>query len=127
MSRAYDRPCHRLWTEMLLDLYYFNRLFLNIIQRMGLVLYLMEIDIHQVDAADIAVPCCPVVEFHRLQVCRSGELCSTWHSCRNLRSYMLASDRNVEVVQDMEGLDYCVKSVIPYRSCSLEECSSYES
>ena len=127
MSRAYGRPCHRLWTEMLLDLYYFNRLFLNIIQRVGLVLHLMEVDIHQVDAAYIAVPCSPVVEFHRLEVCRSGELCCTWHSCRDFRSNMLASDRNVEVVQDMEGLYNSVKSIIPYWSCGLEECSTYES
>ena len=94
---------------------------------MRLELHLMEIYVHQVDTADIAVPCGPVVELHRLQVGSSSELCCARKTFRNVCLNVLLSDRNVEVVQDMECLHYCVESGCPYRSRSLEECRTYES
>ena len=40
------------------------RLYLSLVQRMRLIFYLMEVYVKKVDAADIAVPCGPVIEFH---------------------------------------------------------------
>ena len=53
-----------------------HRLLLNVIERVGLELDLLEVYVHEVNAADVAVPGCPVVQFHGLQVCgpaRRGE------------------------------------------------------
>ena len=87
----------------------------------------MEVDIHKVYASDIAVPCGSVIQLHCLQVCCGSELGRTRHSLRDLGLDMLTSDRDVEVVQDMEGLHYSIESRGPFRGCSLEECGTDES
>ena len=38
-----------------------HRLLLDVVERMALELDLLEVDVHQVDAADVAVPCRAVV------------------------------------------------------------------
>ena len=52
----------------LFHFHYLNWLYLGLIQRMGLIFYLMEVNIQKIDASDIAVPCRPVVELHGLEV-----------------------------------------------------------
>ena len=127
MSLAHGWPNHKLRTGALPDLYHFYRLLLYRIKRMRLELDLMEVDIHQIDAADIAVPGCPVIQLHGLEVSRSSKLCGTRHTLRYISLQMLTADRNIEIVQDMEGLHDSIESVVPYRSRSLEERCTYES
>ena len=38
-----------------------HRLLLDVVERVGLELDFLEVDVHEVDATDVAVPCCPVV------------------------------------------------------------------
>ena len=45
----------------LLDSDHGHRLLLDFVERMALELDLLEVDVHQVDAADVAVPCRAVV------------------------------------------------------------------
>ena len=104
-----------------------HRLLLDIVERVGLELDLLEVDVHEVDATDVAVPCCPIVQLHGFQVCSCSELCRAWESLRDVLLEVLATDRDVEVVQDVEGLDHCVEAVVPCRSCGLEEGCADES
>ena len=108
-------------------MYHFNRLNLSVIQWMRLKLYLRKIYMHEVYAADITVPCCTVIEFHRCQISDGSELSSTRKTLWYISPEVLASDRYVKVVQYMEGLNHCLESIIPYRSCCLEESGSRES
>lgn len=43
-------------------------LLLYFIERVGLVLDLPEVDVHEVDTADVAVPCSAVVQFQGFQI-----------------------------------------------------------
>ena len=93
-------------TEELLDLDHLDRLYLNLIQRMGLILYLMKINIHKIYTADIAVPRRSVIELHGRLIGHCRKLCSTWQSLRNVCPHMLAAYRNVEIIQYMKCLEY---------------------
>ena len=84
----------------------------------------MEIDIVKINASDVAVPCCPVIELHGLLIGDSSKLSRTWKSLRDVCSQMLATDRNIKVVQDMEGLHDSFKAGVPnWRSCLEKRCS----
>ena len=47
--------------EVLFDLDDLYRLYLSLVKRVRLVLYLMEIYIHKIYASDIAVPCSAII------------------------------------------------------------------
>ena len=63
-----------LRTGVLLQSDHLDRLLLDIIKRVRLIFDLMEINGKYIDATDVAVPCCPVIEFHRSLICHSSEL-----------------------------------------------------
>lgn len=113
--------------EVLFDLDDLYRLYLSLVKRVRLVLYLMEIYIHKIYASDIAVPSSPVVQLHGLQVGSSRELSRARHVLRYFALYMLRTDRYIEVVQDVKCLDDCIKTRSPYRRCCLEKCSTHKS
>lgn len=50
--------------EVLFDLDDLYRLYLSLVKRVRLVLYLMEIYIHKIYASDVAVPRSPVIQLH---------------------------------------------------------------
>ena len=104
-----------------------HRLLLDVVERVGLELDFLEVDVHEVDATDVAVPCCPVVQPHGFQVCSRSELSRAWQAFRDICLHVLAADRDVEVVQDVEGLDDCVEAVVPCWGCGLEEGSTDKS
>ena len=62
--------------EVLFDLDDLYRLYLSLVKRVRLVLYLMEIYIHKINTTDIAVTGSPIVKFHRLQISSCSKLCS---------------------------------------------------
>ena len=115
-----------LRTEDLLDLYHFNRLHLRVVKRMRLELHAVEIDLHQIYAADCAVPCCPVVESYCILICDSSELSGTWKILRNILCSILNSYWKVEIVEKVESLHNCVESCRLDRGCCLEECRTHE-
>ena len=104
--------------------YILNRLYIALVQWVRLIFNFMEINIDQVNTSDITVPCSTIIQLHRLEVCCCSELRSAWQALRYLSAHMLASDRDIEVVQNVEGLSHCFKTSIQYRSSCLEErCS----
>ena len=111
----------------LLHMNHLHRLHLLRVERMRLVLHFREIDIHKIYAAYVAVPCCPVVELHGREICGSSELGRTREILRNLIHRVLAADRDIEIVQDMEGLDYSLEACGPHWGCGLEEGRADES
>ena len=90
----------------LLYLQEFDRLDVYLVKRLGNEFHLLEIDSLEIDASDAAVPCSPVVESEGMLVCRSSYLGSAWKTFGNVCPYMLRADRNIKVIQDMEGLNY---------------------
>ena len=95
---------------------HFYRLLHYVIERMGLIFHRMEIDIHQIDTADIAVPCSPVVHFHRSLVRDCRKLGGSLKVFRNIIRSMLGTYRNVEVVQYMKSLYYSIETGRLHRS-----------
>ena len=77
----------------LLHSYHRYRLLLNVVERVALELDLLEVDVHEVNAADVAVPCCSVIELHSLEVGCSSELCRAWETLRDVLLQVLAADR----------------------------------
>ena len=96
--------------QRLLHLQVLYRLDLDIVQWLRAELDPLEVNVLEVNATDIAVPGCPVVELKSMLVCSCSHLSGTWESFRHVCGSVLASDRDVEVVQDMEGLYDCIKS-----------------
>ena len=94
-------------------LYHLHWLHLVLVQRMRLIPDLMEVDRHEVDAADVAVPCCPVIKLHVLQVGSCSKLSCTRQSLRNIVNCMLTADRNIEVIQNVKCLHNGFKSGVP--------------
>ena len=109
-----------------MNFHHLYRLHLVLVKRMRLILYSVEVNAHQVDASDVAVPCCAVVELHGSLVGSSSELCRAWEILWNFSHRMLASDRNVKVVQYVECLHNCLEACAPgWRGC-LEECCTHK-
>ena len=96
-----------------MNLYDFDRLHLGLVEWVRLELHFVEVDGHEVNASDIAVPCCTIVEFKCILICRRCELCGTRQTLWNISHCVLASDRNVKVVQDVECLSDGLESAVP--------------
>ena len=94
---------------------------LRFVERVRLVFDAMKVNVHQVDASDVAVPCCAVVEFHGSLVCDSCELGRAWKALRDVCHSVLAADRDIEVIQDMECLHYSLEAIVPCWGRCLEE------
>ena len=98
-----------------------NWLLLCLVERVRLVFDAVEVNVHQVDASDVAVPCSAIVELHGCLVCDSGELCRAWKTFWDVGHSVLAADWNIKVVQDMECLYYSLETCVPSWGCGLEE------
>ena len=108
-------------------LHILDRLLLNCIKRMRLVLDIMEIDVQEIYTAYIAVPGSPVIKFHRGLVGHCSELSRARKPFRNILACMLCSDRNIEIVENMECLNHGVKACIKNRSGCLIESGTDKS
>jgi hypothetical protein len=68
----------------LMHLHHLNRLDLSVIKRMRLEFDAVEVDIHQVDASDVVVPCSALVELHCSLISDSSKLRCTWKTFGDL-------------------------------------------
>ena len=97
---------------------FLDRLLPDGVERVGLVSYPYEIDFLQVDAADRVVVQRFVVESAVRQIDRRGPLRRARY-VGSMAFGVLDSDRNVEVVQNMEALQYRVESRLACRAVAL--------
>ena len=95
---------------MLIHFYELNRLYRNIVKRLRSIFHFLEIDVFEVDASDIAVPCCSVIESKSILIGCCCHLCCAWQSFRNVGFCMLTTDWNIKIIQDVKGLDNCIKA-----------------
>ena len=90
---------------------------------MYLILDLSKVNLCKVDAANIVVVGCFVVDLAVSEVYRRGPLRCTWEA---LLIGVLRGNRNIKVVQYMKSLYYSVESCCPDRRSGLKECGADE-
>ena len=93
-------------------LYHIHRLSLVRVAKCALVFDASEIYGTQVDAADVLVPCGFEVVLQAGQIGGCRNLSCAWQTLRALALFVLDTDRNIEVVQDVECHSDSVESVV---------------
>ena len=119
-------PITLILNRLSLHANHFYRLHLAVVKRSGAVLDLAEVNGFQVDAANVLVPGGAVVQLERREVGRRSELSRTRKIGRSHTLAMLRTDRNVEVIQDVEGLGYGLEGAVPLRSTGAEKSCTHE-